>query len=83
MKNKVQPYFPIRPSKSKQVPSRRTALKKLAAILEKHMTERGLTEKEKNATTAKLVVFANDVAASELEPHSKHSKRLHSVALQA
>ena len=63
--------------------SRRNALRKIANILEGHMSEMGLTEQEKNAKTAELVAFVSDVASSKLALHSKHSKQLRNASLHA
>jgi hypothetical protein len=63
--------------------SRESALRKIAAIVEDQMTEMGLTEAEKNAKTAELVAFVNDVVTSKLAPDAKQPKQPHSEALPA
>lgn len=83
MKTNVRSYIQIRPSKSKGKASRQKALRKIVTILEDQMAEQGLSEEQKNAKTADLAAFASEVAASKLAPHSKRSKREHSVCLQA
>lgn len=70
------------PIKSSIGSSRRSALKKIARILEDQMTDMGLSEEKKNAKTAELVSFVSDVAASKLVPHSKHSEPLRNAAAQ-
>lgn len=82
MRSKVRPYIQVLPTKPKNI-SRRSALKKLAGILEDQMTDMGLSEEEKNFKTANLVAFVGQVAASKLATHSKRSKPLNNVALQA
>jgi len=73
----------IHSSKPAAKPSREQALRKIAGILEDQMTDMGLNEEEKNAKTAELVAFVSDAVTSKLAPLAKHSRRLHSVALQA
>jgi len=50
------------------------AARKIVAILEDQMTEKGLTEEEKNQKTAEFAAFVSDVVSS----HAKHSKQLRS-----
>jgi len=54
--------------------SREMAARKIVAILEDQMTEKGLTEEEKNQKTAEFAAFVSDVVSS----HAKHSKQLRS-----
>ena len=41
-----------------------TGLRKIARILEQHMTDMGLSEREKNEKTARLVVIAQQKESS-------------------
>jgi hypothetical protein len=64
-------------------PSRERALQKIVAILEDQMTDKGLSEEEKNAKTAELVASVSDAVTSKLAPSAKPLSRLRSAALQA
>ena len=64
-------------------PSRESALQSIVAILEDQMTDRGLSEEEKNAKTAELVASVSDAVTLKLAPHARHLTRRHSAALQA
>jgi len=83
MRTATRRYIQIRSTEVQTSLAKKNALKKIASILEDQMTEMGLSEEEKNAKTADLIAFVGDVAASKLAPHSKHSKRLNTVGLQA
>jgi hypothetical protein len=73
--------------KTSEAPSveekRDTALRKIAAILEAHLTYLGLSEKEKNTKTAELSRFVEAAVIAKIEPRARRPKPPQKLAASA
>lgn len=58
-------------------------LKKIAQIIEQHMTDMGLSEDEKNEKTALLVSLVNETITAKLKAPAKRKAHLQMAAFQA
>jgi hypothetical protein len=65
----------IRSHKPTVKPSRESALRKIAVILEDQMTDMGLTEAEKNAKVALFVSMVDEEVTEKMTLRATHSKR--------
>ena len=66
----------IRPDGPSAKLSRRQALRKIAAIIEDHMTEEGLSEEEKNAKVALFASLVDGEITGKMTRHATVSKPL-------
>jgi hypothetical protein len=69
----------IRSKRSKSKSSKEQSLREIVAIIEQHMTDEGLCEKEKNAKVAKFASLVDDEISEKMMHPATPSKR-HQIA---
>jgi hypothetical protein len=65
----------IRPGRPVAKPSPQEALRKIAALIENHMTDEGLSEKEKNAKVALFASLVDEEIIAKTTQSATASKR--------
>jgi hypothetical protein len=63
--------------------SRKQALREIAAIIEKHMTDEGLSEKEKNAKVARFASMVDEEITAKKPQRATPLKRHRTVGSRA